>query len=127
MTSIPIIDESEGFLRLKAKELTQPRDNECLCFYVARQVDEFSCDGSLRHALHYRDVRAPRFTGLAGRLGRMGGYCDCEILMNGYELRNAVEEGEDGEIRDVEVVPACAGARSGTVEPCENWVRIRRW
>ncbi len=118
MTSIPIIDESEDFLRRRAAELTQPREDECLCCYVARLLDEFPCDGSVRHALHYRDVVAPLAKDLAARLGRMGGYCDCELFLNGYQLR-----GGDSEAA-FDVLPPCNGVRRGSVQPCGNWVRI---
>jgi hypothetical protein len=118
MTSIPIIDESEDFLRRRAAELTQPREDECLCCYVARLLVEVPCDGSVRHALHYRDVLAPLATDLATRLGRMGGYCDCEVLMNGYQLRGADEDAAS------DVMPPCNGVRRGSVQPCGNWVRI---
>lgn len=121
MTSVQIIDESEDFLRRRAAELTRPREDECLCCYVARLLVEFPCDGSVRHALHYRDVVAPRATGLAASLGRMGGYCDCEIFLNGYQLRGADVDAA------FEAVPPCSGVRRGSVQPCDNWVRIRRW
>ena len=119
MTSIPIIDESEDFLRRRAAELTQPRAGECLCCYADRLLGEFPCDGTLRHALHYRDVVAPLAKGLATRLGRLGGYCDCELFLNGYQLRGADEDVA------CEVLPPCRGVRSGSVQPCDNWVRIR--
>ncbi len=118
MSSIPNVNESEESLRRQDAEPTQPREGECLCCYVMRQLDEVPCDGSLRHALHYRDVVAPLAKDLGKRLGRMGGYCDCEVLMNGYAPR---EDDED----DVVTLPPCVGVRSGSVEPCGNWVRIR--
>src|SRR4051794_40848267 len=87
MTSTPtIVNEVESYLRNWVAEVSKLRDKECLCCYVARMLDEFPCDGSLRHALHYRDVIAPRATALARRLGNLGGYCDCEIFLNGYQL-----------------------------------------
>jgi hypothetical protein len=116
-----IADEAEAFVRRTQAEITKPREGECLCCYVIRLLDEFPCDNQLRHALHYRDVVAPRATGLAARLGRIGGYCDCEVFMNGYELR-----GEDPEA-PCEVLPMCAGVRRGSVQPCGNWVRIERY
>ncbi len=120
MTSIQIIDESEDFLRRRAAELTRPREDECLCCYVARLLVEFPCDGSVRHALHYRDVVAPRATDLAKRLSRMGGYCDCEVLMNGYQLRDTDEDTASDDL------PPCKGVHSGSVQPCVSWVEIRR-
>jgi Protein of unknown function (DUF2695) len=119
MASIPNVDDSDESLRRRGAEPTRPRESECLCCYVTRQLDEFPCDGSLRHALRYRDVVAPLAKDLAKRLGRMGGYCDCEVLMNGYGPR----EGDEDD--DVATLPRCSGVRSGTVEPCGNWVRLR--
>jgi hypothetical protein len=55
-----IVDEAEAFLRRRAAEITKPQEGECLCCYVVRLLDEFPCDNHLRHALHYRDVVAPR-------------------------------------------------------------------
>jgi hypothetical protein len=116
-----IADEAESFLRRRQAEITTPGEGECLCCYVMRQLDEFGCDNRLRHALHYRDVLAPRATGLAASLSRMGGYCDCELFMNGYQLR-----GEDSDAPRA-VLPACVGVRRGSVTPCGNWVRIDRY
>jgi hypothetical protein len=146
MTSNPlIVSEAETFLRSWAAEATMLKENECLCCYVARMLDEFPCDGTLRHAKHYRDQRAPRATALAERLGRVGGYCDCEIFLNGYQLPSADEDGEadaeadwdDNSVLYVDDVlndepareewPPCQGVRRGTVQPCGNWVRIPRW
>ena len=120
MTSTsPIVDEAEEFVRRLAEEVTRPRANECLCCYVARQLDEFSCDGSHRHAFRYRDTMAPRATALRDRLSQLGACCcDCELFMNGYQLRTA-QPGPD-------VVPPCRGVRRGSLQPCDNWARIRR-
>jgi hypothetical protein len=137
MTSIPpIINETEGFLRERAAELTTARENECLCCYVARMLDQFPCDGSHRHAFRYRDTMAPRATALAARLSQVGACCcDCELLLNGYQLSAstqpdlddddllASDEGESG----VVPLPPCQGVRRGSVQPCRNWARIRRW
>jgi len=37
----------------------------------------------LRPLLTNRDVTAPRATALEQRLGDLGGFCDCEIFLNG--------------------------------------------
>jgi hypothetical protein len=115
MTFLPtIVDELEAFLRLRADELTLPYESECLCCFVARQLDEFGCTGSHRHAVRYRDVMAPRATALVERLRRVGACCcDCELFLNGYELRGVGE-----------VLPPCGGVRRGSVRPCAAWVRI---
>src|SRR3954454_820168 len=145
MTSTPtIVNEVESYLRNWVAEVSKLRDKECLCCYVARMLDEFPCDGSLRHALHYRDAIAPRATALARRLGNLGGYCDCEIFLNGYQLVDAGAGADDAADADAywdaalapdaeaaghataEELPPCQGVRRGTVTPCGNWVRLRR-
>jgi hypothetical protein len=146
MTSLPsIADEAESFLRSHIVEVTRLRENECLCCYVARLLDEFPCDGRLTHALRYRDMAAPRATALKSRLGQVGGFCDCEIFMNGYQLLGADEEADSDEDDDVDEdaglyvgdvigkeaepqeLPPCQGVRRGSVKPCSNWVRIPRF
>lgn len=139
MTTTPkIISEAEDLVRQLATDLTRVRESECLCCYVARQLDEFGCDGTLRHALRFRDALAPRASALEKRLGRVGGYCDCEVFLNGYTPhhrfwtpQHEVEE-EDGvtvivDAQPPEPLPPCAGVRRGAVEPCSNWERLRRW
>ena len=58
-----------------------------------RMLDS-GCDGSLRWALRWRDVRAPRLRGLVGGLQARGGFCDCEIFLNGWEPARVVGAGE---------------------------------
>ena len=139
MTTTPkIIDEAEALVRGLATELTRVREGECLCCYVARQLDEYPCDGTLRHALRYRDAVAPRASALEKRLGRVGGYCDCEVFLNGYVLderlwtprREAIDDNGFAhmvEAQPPDPLPPCAGVRRGAVEPCGNWERLRRW
>jgi hypothetical protein len=96
---------------------------------------EFGCIG-LRWALHYRDVRAPRATALEHRLGRTGGFCDCEIFLNGYapapELWVPAQEYvEDGVAYRTEPsypdpMPSCRGVRGGSTRGCTLWVRRGR-
>jgi hypothetical protein len=141
MTSNPsIADEAETFIRERAAELTGPHDNECLCCYVARMLDQFPCDGSHRHAVRFRDLKAPRATALVDRLGRVGACCcDCELFLNGYlprtwspnraafddELDDADDLAED-DGWTIDSLPPCAGVRRGSVRPCANWVRMYR-
>src|SRR5688572_13193504 len=84
MTADPIDAQAEQIVRLVADELTMIRPGECLVCYVDRMVHEVGCDTTLRFATWYRDQRAPRATALRDRLGQVGGYCDCEVLMNGW-------------------------------------------
>ena len=129
-----VVVDTERELRLLSAELTDPHDNECLLCYVWRML-EHGCTG-LRWATRYRDLRAPRATALERRLGEKGGYCDCEIFLNGYELARehwtpAREYEQDGvlwyrEEEPPEHAPPCRGVRAGATKGCALWVRIRR-
>jgi len=98
-------------------------------------LDEFNCDGTLRFAKRYRDAEAPRATAVERRLGDVGGFCDCEIFMNGWTLYERFwtperEEVVDGWTTVVDAeppteLPACATVRRGSVRPCANWTRRR--
>lgn len=123
--------------------LLEPEAGECLLCYVHRMISAFGCDTHLRFATLYRDVRAPRATGLERRLGRVGGFCDCEIFLNGYELRPAagwLDPAWSGDAWDADEVeadagasgaraemPACLGVRTGSTQPCDLWWRLARW
>ncbi|MCC6495916.1 MAG: DUF2695 domain-containing protein, partial [Propionibacteriaceae bacterium] len=110
--------------------LLAPRRGECLLCYVHRMLLEFGCDCRLRFATHYRNVRAPRATGLERRLGSVGGFCDCELFFNGYDLRpqywvpqrfdepEADADDLDAELTWPEPMLECAGVRSGSTRPC---------
>jgi hypothetical protein len=110
--------------------LTAPRPGECLFCYVYRMLNSFGCDGTLRWAARWRDLRASRATALERRLGRRGGYCDCEIFMNGWmastEMTSTDPETDDEVWRDP--MPTCRGANLHSTEPCLLWSRrSRRW
>lgn len=130
----PEVQDAEKVLADLSSGLLGPRPGECLPCYVCRMMLEFGCNGRLRFAVHYRDVRAPRATGLERRLGRMDGYCDCEIFLNGYDLRPGYwvpESAEQGEIAYAngltwpDPLPGCTGARLGSTQPCSLWRRRR--
>ena len=136
-----LVAGAEHELRLLASALTEPRQRECLLCYVYRML-EHGCTG-LRWATLYRDLRAPRATGLERRLEQKGGFCDCEIFMNAYEpVRQlwtvppaassadavVVEEEDDDELdEDVlmppDELPPCHGVRAGSTQGCAHWVR----
>ena len=123
-----IDQEAEAVLRLVAAGLTLPHDGECLLCFVARMLDEFGCDTTLRFATRYRDSRAPRATALESRLGRMGGFCDCEIFLNGMMLADRLlKYDETGEAHAPSSPPTCRHVRAGSTQGCTNWVRQRRW
>lgn len=113
-----------------------PRHGECLLCYVARGLPLVGCDSSLRLAQDYRDLRAPRATALERRLWQAGGFCDCEIFLNAFELHPrwwtpAREIEHEGDVDIIEAepparLPGCTGVRGGSTRPCELWVP-RRW
>jgi hypothetical protein len=137
MTTDAIVSEAEDLVRSLAAELTTPRVGECLLCFVRRQLDEFGCDCTLRFARRYRDAVAPRATALEHRLGQKGGFCDCEIFLNGYTLADKWwtperEIQRDGFVELVkreppETLPPCAQVRRASTRPCALWVRLRRW
>lgn len=131
---VPELQEAEAILADASSAILDPLPRECLLCYVGRMVDEFGCDGSLRFATHYRAVRAPRATALETRLGRKGGYCDCEIFLNGYDLHPrywtpevVTEQGEVFEATWPDPMPACAGVRAGSTQPCTLWWERVGW
>lgn len=136
MTNNAAVATAEDHVRTLAEEVIRVRDGECLLCYVNRML-EFGCTG-LRWAARYRDVCAPRVAGLARRLGRMGGFCDCEIFMNAYQpapelwvqRQPAEPDGyvSEYDLVEPEVMPPCAGIRKGSTQPCSLWVRhYRGW
>ena len=128
MDDISIEQEAEALLRAASRELTEPRAAECLLCFVVRMLDDFGCDNTLRWAERYRDLRAPRATALAQRLGDVGGFCDCEIFLNGYQMAaHLCDRDEWGDLVAPDPRPGCAGARRGSTKPCAAWERRRRW
>lgn len=109
-----------------ADALATPLPVECLLCYVWRMLDAYGCNATLRWSRRWRDVRAPRATALEHRLARRGGFCDCEIFLNGWDLksRGYAVAGEPA-VAASEPLLVCAGARRGSTQPCERWVRHR--
>ena len=127
MDDVAIDQQAEQIVRSLARAITDPRGSECLVCYVARMLDEFGCDNTLRFAVAYRDLLAPRATALEGRLAGMGGFCDCEIFLNGMWLAPHLRTcGADGGEVALDRLPACAGVRRGSTRGCAHWVRRRR-
>jgi hypothetical protein len=135
----PEVQEAERVLADASLALLGPEPRECLLCYVHRMLVEFGCDGRLRFAGHFRDLRAPRATALERRLGMTGGYCDCEIFLNGYDLRQVywvpevgeppweLEGEDDREQTWSQQLPPCTGVRAGSTQPCRLWWRRLRW
>jgi len=128
-TSSALVSRVEDELRADSAALTDPRQGECLLCYLARLVNEFGCNGALRWAGHYRDRRAPLATALERRLGAVGGFCDCEVFLNGFMLAPHLcrYDPKSDELVGPEEPPSCSGARVNSTQPCGNWTRIRRW
>ena len=111
------IDEE---LRELSEAMTMPRPHECLVCYIFRML-EFGCRGQ-QWMKRYRDVLAPRATALELRMARMGGYCDCEVLMNSF-LPSPwyFKTDDDGEVVSQPML-AFLGVRSGSTQPCRLWI-----
>jgi hypothetical protein len=138
------VEQAEAVIIDLSRRLTTPHEGECLYCYVVRMLDEHGCDTTVRWARRFRDVLAPRATRLEHRLGGMGGFCDCEIFMNGVTLvdhllvrdvarhEDDADEDEEDELWGDDAVwpqprPECGGVRTGSTQGCENWVRRSRW
>jgi hypothetical protein len=131
-----VVKDAEAILGGLAPAMLGPLPGECLLCYTHRMLRQFGCDGGLRFASHYRDTTAPKATALAKRLGQVGGFCDCEIFLNGYALRpeyfvskvtqpnGSVSLSEDAE-HWPNPLPNCHGVRRGSTLPCTLW--WRRW
>ncbi|SDT09250.1 DUF2695 domain-containing protein [Microterricola viridarii] len=138
MERTEITERAERILHDAASTLTTPTAGECLVCFVARQLDEFGCDGTHRFISHYRDSVAPRATALLSRLSAMGACCcDCEMFMNSYEpaarLWTPVQESVDSEewgervdFKPPDRMPPCGTTRRGSTKPCTNWERVFR-
>jgi len=123
-----VADEAERYLQILADPRSEPGAHECLACFVARMIEDFGCDTTLRWAQRFRDVRSPTATGLERRLGEVGGFCDCEILLNGYRMARAlmVRDLMTDELLPPDELPDCAGVRRTSTRPCGNWQRRRR-
>ncbi len=109
-----------------AEAPTTPLPLECLLCYVWRMLGAFGCNATLRWALRWRDARAPRATGLEHRLARRGGFCDCEIFLNGWSLRSSLDpSGDEDGGRSRRTGLPCGGVRRGSSQPCALWVGRR--
>ena len=108
--------------------LNRPRTAECLFCFVDRMLGEFGCDGTLRWVRRWRGLVRPRAAGLERRMGTRGGFCDCEIFWNGWDLRSELQvPGEDGELEWPDVLPRCAGIGRRSTQPCAHWEPRRRF
>lgn len=104
-----LADTVEAELLVLSRVLTEPAERECLRCFVLRMINEFGCDGSHRWVTRWRDLRAPRATGLLRRLADLGGCCDCEVLLNVFP---EYPEGTG-------VLPCAGQPRAGSAVPCD--------
>lgn len=121
MTPFDDAATAEVALRDVFRQLTDPHEGECVLCYVYRML-EFGClPDRLTWAKRWRDLRAPRATGLERRLEARGGFCDCEIFLNGWQQAQPQLD-EHGDPLDQGPMPPCRGVRRGSARPCSLWV-----
>ena len=72
--------------------------------YVEERLEENGCDHSKRHTLKWleENIPADQREAVVAEIEDMGGFCDCEVLMNCYEeydkeLYDDEDEEEDEE------------------------------
>ena len=55
--------------------------------YVGEQLEENDCDHSKKHTMKWleQNIPAGQLEAVVAEIEDMGGYCDCEVLMNCYE------------------------------------------
>lgn len=102
-------------------ELPQPADHECLPCFLYRMAKDHPCDETLRMLRHYRDSVAPRATAVERKVQLLGGYCDCEVLMNTVRPAST----ETARLLDEAADIVCHGVRRGSIQPCEQWLMRR--
>ena len=59
----------------------------------------------------------------------MGGFCDCEIFLNGYRMARhlLVRDLDTDELDPPDEPPVCAGVGRTSTKPCANWQRRTRY
>jgi len=104
-----IADQVEAEVTWLSRRLTEPGERECLRCFLLRMINEFGCDGTHRWTIRWRAERAPRARSLVSRLERMGGFCDCEVLLNVFP-----------DYPETTRPLPCAGQpQAGSVSPCD--------
>ncbi len=60
---------------------------ENLFCYLETQIENFSCDGTLRYTEQWLKENVPcnKIEDITTELKEMGGFCDCEVILNCYE------------------------------------------
>jgi hypothetical protein len=120
--------DAERHVAALADELTTPTEGECVLCFAFSMLGKFGCDGSLRWVRRWRDVLRPRATGLERQMGSRGGYCDCEVFFNAWDLLPDLMVRDTAEDLDwPPVMPACAGVGVRSARPCALWEPRRRF
>jgi hypothetical protein len=129
MTDLSIDEVAVRLVASIAADLTDVEDGECVYCYVARMMRQHGCDTSLRFTRHFRDQRAPRATAIERRMGQLGGFCDCEIFLNGVTVAHSLRTYDEGLAEWVSPAEllSCRGVRRGSTRGCDIWVRQTRW
>jgi Protein of unknown function (DUF2695) len=104
-----IADEVEAEVAWLSRRLTEPGERECLRCFLLRMFNEFGCDGTHRWTIRWRAERAPRARALLRRLERMGGFCDCEVLLNVFPDYPET----------VRLLPCAGQPQAGSAGPCD--------
>lgn len=118
---------AEADLAALSDAATRPRPQECLFCFVDRMLTAFGCDKTLRWVRRWRELRLPRASGLERRLESRGGFCDCEVFLNGWTVRaDLLVPDEHGEGDWPAQRPPCAGVSARSSQPCSTWVPVRR-
>ncbi|WP_157682730.1 DUF2695 domain-containing protein [Nocardioides scoriae] len=93
---------------------------------MARAVDELGCDGTLRWAGRFVEVRVPPATALVRRLATTGADCDCGVVTTSFTLvrDQLVRDVHTDELGPPDRWPTCAGVRRTSARPCRHWERV---
>lgn len=91
---MPKLSKEEKKTLLKNWKETQRRDyiltknqSEQLLNYLDEILEKTTCNNTLRFTMQWLQSNLPpeKIDGVLAELRTMGGYCDCEVLMNCYE------------------------------------------
>jgi hypothetical protein len=127
---VGMIDQPEVEPAVLSELSTAPGEGECLFCFVYRMTEHPGCDGTLRWAQRWRDLRAPRVKALERQLAAAGGYCDCEIFMNGWTASSTITatdpEDEDEDEHWPDPMPHCKGVPARSTQSCSLWSPRRR-
>ena len=126
-TKVTVPTVQQYVAELATQLLVSPKP-ECLLCYVLRMLEQFTCDTTLRFATNWRDQRLPSVRGLERRLESRGGFCDCEIFLNGWTVADeyCLVDVHTGEAEPPDPMPGCLGVGPRSSQPCSLWVPSRR-